>query len=82
MIAISSNDAKQSFGRILDSAQRGPVVIQKHNRPAAAILSIADYQLLRGLNVSEFESFCDAVGARAKQRGLTESKLNQLLAEK
>lgn len=82
MIAISSNDAKQSFGRVLDSAQREPVVIQKHNRPAAVMLSIAEYQRLRGLNAAEFASFCDAIGERAKQLGLTESKLNQMLAGK
>lgn len=81
MITISSNAAKQSFGRVLDDAQREPVMIQKHNRSAAVILSIAEYERLRGLNSAEFEAFCDDLGERAKERGLTEAKLKELLAE-
>ena len=81
MITISSNAAKQSFGRVLDEAQREPVMIQKHNRSAAVILSIAEYERLRGLNVAEFEAFCDGVSEQAQSRGLTEEKLNDLLTE-
>jgi len=81
MITISSNAAKQSFGRVLDDAQREPVMIQKHNRSAAVILSITEYERLRGLNVAEFEAFCDGVSEQAKSRGLTEEKLNDLLTE-
>ena len=46
-LTISSNAAKQSFGQVLDNAQREPVMIHKHNRSAAAILSIA----VRGANL-------------------------------
>jgi antitoxin Phd len=81
MITISSNAAKQSFGRVLDDAQREPVMIQKHNRSAAVVLSIAEYERLRGLNIAEFAEFCDAIGERAKDRGLTELGLEQLLAD-
>lgn len=81
MITISANDAKQSFGQVLDSAQREPVCIQKHNRATAVVLSMAEYERLRGLNVSEFEALCDAVGERAAARGLTPARLDQLLAE-
>lgn len=81
MITISSNAAKQSFGRVLDDAQREPVMIQKHNRAAAVILSIAEYERLRGLNTAEFKDFCNGVSERAQSRGLTEEKLKDLLAE-
>lgn len=81
MKTISSNAAKQSFGRILDEAQREPVMIQKHKRSTAVILSIAEYERLRGLNVAEFEAFCDGVSEKARSRGLTEEKLNDLLIE-
>lgn len=80
MLTISANAAKQSFGRVLDEAQRGPVLIQKHSRSAAVLLSMAEYERLRGLNLAEFAEFCDAVGERAKERGLTEAKLAKLLA--
>lgn len=81
MITISANAAKQSLGRVLDSAQREPVIIQKHNRSAAVVLSIGEYERLRGLNIAEFSEFCDAIGGRAKERGLTEAELAKLLAE-
>lgn len=81
MITVSSNEAKQFFGRLLDSAQREPVLIQKHNRSAAVVLSVAEYERLRGLNAQEFLSFCEKIGKRARQQGLTESKLEQLLAD-
>ena len=81
MITISSNAAKQSYGRVLDEAQREPVMIQKHNRSAAVILSIAEYERLRGLNIAEFDEFCDNVSERAKKRGLTEADLEDLLAD-
>jgi len=81
MKTISSNAAKQSFGRVLDDAQREPVMIQKHNRSAAVIVSVAEYERLRGLNIAEFEAFCDRVGEQAKERGLTEAELEKELAE-
>lgn len=81
MITVSANEAKQSFGQMLDTAQREPVVIQKHNRPAAVLLSTAEYERLRGLNLREFDVFCDMIGTRAKGLGLTESKLEKILAE-
>ena len=81
MITMAANEAKQSFGSVLDSAQREPVLIQKHNRPAAVILSAHEYGRLRGVNVTEFTAFCDRVGQRAAQRGLTEKKLDQILSD-
>ncbi len=79
MITVPANEAKQNFGRVLDSAQREPVLIQKHNRPAAVLLSAHEYERLRGLNAAEFIAFCDRIGARAGQRGLTEQELAGML---
>jgi prevent-host-death family protein len=81
MKSVSANEAKQSLGHVLDTAQREPVLIQKHKRPTAVILSVAEYDRLRGLNANEFTSFCDTIGARAEKRGLTESLLSDLLDE-
>lgn len=80
MITVSSNTAKQSFGQMLDSAQREVVLIEKHKRPTAVLLSVAEYRRLRGMNAEVFALFCDQVGARAEERGLTEDTLSQLLA--
>jgi len=47
MQTISSNLAKQTFGRVLETAQREPVLIEKHNHPTAVILSVAEYDRLK-----------------------------------
>lgn len=47
MQTISSNLAKQTFGRVLETAQREPVLIEKHNHPAAVIVSVAEYDRLK-----------------------------------
>lgn len=47
MRTISSNLAKQTFGRVLEMAQREPVLIEKHNHPTAVILSVAEYDRLK-----------------------------------
>jgi len=47
MQTISSNMAKQSLGNVLETAQREPVLIQKHKHPTAVILSVAEYDRLK-----------------------------------
>jgi len=81
MQTFSANRAKQSLGQVLDAAQREPVMIHRHNRLAAVVLSPHEYERLRGLNVKEFSTFCDRIGKRAAKRGLTEEKLSAMVAE-
>ncbi len=78
---VSSTEAKQRFAAVLDAAQHEPVAIQRQNREIAVILSTREYERLRGLNVQEFESFCDAMADRASARGLTESALHDILGD-
>ena len=78
---ISATDAKQRLAALLDAAQREPIVIRRQNRDIAVVLSPAEYDRLRGLNVAEFQAFCDRVGRTAAEQGLTEKKLAQLLAD-
>ena len=46
---IPAATAKNRFGEMLDSAQREPVVIQKHGRTVAVLLSGHDYEEYRRL---------------------------------
>ena len=78
---ISATDAKQRLAALLDAAQREPIVIRRQNRDIAVVLSPAEYDRLRGLNVAEFQEFCDRVGRKAGEHGLTAKKLAQLLAD-
>lgn len=78
---VSATETKQRFAAVLDAAQSEPITIQRQKRNVAVMLSEQEYQRLRALNIGEFQRFCDEVGQRAAERGLTEDKLQSILAE-
>ena len=79
MKTMTANEAKQSFGQLLDDARREPVFIEKHKRRTAVVMSSEEYDRLRGLNIAQFSSFCAHIGQRAEASGLTEKKLKELV---
>jgi prevent-host-death family protein len=46
---ISAKEAKDNFGRLIDTALACPVIIEKHGRPVVVVLSIAEYERLNGI---------------------------------
>ncbi|MGL1834640.1 type II toxin-antitoxin system Phd/YefM family antitoxin [Rhodocyclaceae bacterium SMB388] len=80
MRTISASEAKQGFAGVIEAAAREPVVIQRQKRDVAVVMSMQEYERLVRLNVAEFQRFCDAVGGSAREAGLTENKLAELLA--
>lgn len=78
---ISATEAKQGLAALLDAAQREPVTIQRQNRDIAVVLSAEEYSHLRAINLRELDRLCDRVSATAQARGLTETKLAEILAE-
>lgn len=78
MQVISASEAKQAFASLIEAASREPVVIQRQKRNVAVMLSMAEYERLTRLNVSEFQRFCDSVGERAT---LDEAGLAELLQD-
>ncbi len=76
---ISATEAKQRLAAVLDAAQNEPVVIQRQKRDVAVVLSAREFERLSGLNVAEFEQFCERVGRQAEARGLTEEKLAKIM---
>jgi prevent-host-death family protein len=78
---VSASDAKQHLAAILDTAQREPVTIRRQKRDVAVVLSVQEYERVCALNREEFQRFCDRVGKRAADRGLTENKLAEVLAD-
>lgn len=78
---VTATEAKQRLAALLDAAQREPVIIRRQKRDVAVILSPAEYDRLRALNVEEFERFCDRIGRQASERDLTEEKLNDILED-
>ena len=78
---VSATDAKQTFSAVLDAAQREPVVIRRQRRDVAVVLSVQEYEKLTALNIAEFQRFCDRIGERAAERGMTEEKLDEILSD-
>ncbi|WP_246828370.1 type II toxin-antitoxin system Phd/YefM family antitoxin [Ectothiorhodospira sp. PHS-1] len=80
MRTITASEAKQGFAKLIDTASREPVIIQRQKRDVAVVLSMAEYERLTRLNIAEFQRFCDRIGSQAKAAGLDEAKLTELLA--
>jgi prevent-host-death family protein len=53
MAILSSTEAKQRFGSLLDIAQREPVRIQRHDRDIAVVISPQDYDEYRRLQLKQ-----------------------------
>lgn len=60
MTTITSREAQNKFGQLLDEAQKEPVVITRHERPVAVVLSRERYE--------ELEALEDAVWAARARR--------------
>lgn len=80
MAVVSASEAKQGLASIIDVAAREPVVIQRHERDVAVLMSVEEYRRLSGLAVAEFQRVADEVAERARSRGLTSQRLEELLA--
>ena len=50
MRTVAAREAKNEFGRLLDTAQREPVTIERYGRPVAVVLSIEDYERFEALD--------------------------------
>lgn len=81
MLYVTASDAQKRLAAILDTAQREPVMIRRQKRDVAVVLSVQEYERVCGLNREEFQRFCDRVGKGATDRGLTEKKLVEILAD-
>ena len=49
MVTITSKEAKNKFGLLMDTAQREPVTVTKHSRPNVVIISAERYEELEAL---------------------------------
>ena len=49
MKAISAKEAKDGFGRLIDTARAAPVTIVKHGRPVVVVLAVEEYERLKAI---------------------------------
>lgn len=47
MKAIAAKDAKNNFGKMLDTVQREALTIEKHGRAVAVVMSAQEYQQMK-----------------------------------
>jgi antitoxin Phd len=89
MITMTSVEAQNRFGQLLDTAQRETVAITRHGRPTAFIVSpqemseLLDARRRRGKAVAELEEW----GAQAQKSSspdttsLTDDDVNRMVHE-
>ena len=78
---ITAREAKNRFGQLLDAAQQSPVSVTKNGRAVTVMLLTELYDQLRGAAWERLAATMDAMGEEATARGLTEAKLDALLAD-
>ena len=89
MISVTSVDAQNRFGQLLDMAQREPVAVTRHGRAAAFIVSPRDMDEIlsvrsrRSKAVAEFEAWSRraAVLATPAADELTDEQINRFVPE-
>ena len=47
LIAFAAKEAKEHFGKLMDTVQREPVTIEKHGRPVAVVISQTEYEQIK-----------------------------------
>lgn len=69
MITVTSMEAQNRFGQLLDTVQREPVTITRHGRTAAYIISPKDMEALQALKrqstAAAFEAWSQRAAATA-----------------
>ena len=81
MKEITAREASNGFDLLLDAAQRAPVRITRNGRAVTVMLSPQLYDQLRGSAWVRLAMTMDAMGEEASARGLTDAKLEALLAD-
>ncbi len=89
MLTKTSAEAQNKFGELLDLAQREPVMITRHGRPAAYIVSPRDMEPVirerarRKKAAEEFEAWSEKTrGSRSPDaEELTDEEINRIVHE-
>jgi antitoxin Phd len=87
MITMTSVEAQNKFGQLLDTVQREAVAITRHGRPTAFVVSPKEMDELlnarhrRSKAVADLEEWSAQASTRAKPTaaGLTDEEVNRLV---
>lgn len=81
VITMTSTEVRTKFGEFLERGSREPVIIKRQHREIGAFIPIEEYRRLRKLSIKELAEAAGEVSDKAFRNGLTEEKLNEILAE-
>ena len=82
MQCFTANQAKTQFGQFLDTAQREPVQVMRHDRVVGVMVSAKDYEAMRLFYADRLQHRLAQSAQLAEAAGLTENKLDELLSER
>lgn len=81
MQTYTANEAKTRFGEFLDRVQREPVRVMRHDRVVGVMVSAQDFEAMRAFYANRLQHTLERSAALAQQGGLTEERLNDLMAD-
>ena len=81
MQTMTANAAKTNFGLFLDTAQREPVQVKRHNRVVGVMVSAQDYEAMRAYYANRLINELERSRAAAQATGMTEAIREELLAD-
>ena len=81
MKSFTALEAKNRLGQVIDAAQREPVTITRQGRPSVVVLSADEYQRRQSRAWRNLLAVTEETGRHAREQGLTEEVLDQLLAD-
>ncbi|MES1942912.1 prevent-host-death family protein [Salinisphaera sp. PC39] len=81
MRKMTALEAKNRFGQLIESAQRQPVTVTKQGRDSVVVMSMADYERRKNHAWRNVLKSMEDTSRYAAAQGLTEERLDQLLAD-
>ncbi len=78
MTVMSSKEAKNNFGKMMENVQREPIVITKHGRASAVLMSAEDY---RQIKLEKLRASLATGEQQAKNGDFVKFSLEQIIEE-
>ena len=81
MKEMAAREPKNRFGHLIDAVQSGPVRVTKNGRAVGVMMSVRQYERLRDAAWERLTTTTDGLSKAASAKGLTEARLEALLAD-
>ncbi len=65
MRSITSADAKNNFGELIDLARAAPVAVTKYDRPVVVVMAVEEFERLKALEKSNMAPRAGNRGTKA-----------------